>query len=425
MEIDAGGNTASLRDILITCTCKKRATMENAFAKTAMRGVTKCTGRRPWLSDTEEGCDQLPRSLQRGASNVWFSVTHSAISIPPWSEGAFKVLNKHWEMLVHIPDDQLHPLLTGMQLGQGTPYTTQDLVIAVQQRRAGQTQSPESEETFRLDEYQALLKGRPEDSKDQDFVCVPGETMPDGIVGLIERVMLVKRLREVRVLETFTRINPPTGDPSAPKPPLASVDPGWLPGIEVNGEGVFFQLNDATLTGWEQRPEVLARVKRIDDNYRKRFESFNAPPDRVVAPRLVLIHTLAHALITQWALDSGYPASALRERLYVSDEMCGFLIYTATSDSAGSLGGVVAQAEADRLESGLRDAIDRSAWCSTDPLCLESGPSGVDGLNLAACHACALLPEVSCEERNLLLDRALLVGTPEDPTIAFVHTTET
>ncbi|MER7693844.1 MULTISPECIES: hypothetical protein [Streptomyces] len=39
--------------------------------------------------------------------------------------------------------------------------------------------------------------------------------------------------------------------------------------------------------------------------------------------------------------------------------------------------------------------------------------SGADGLNLAACHACVLLPETSCELNNILLDRALLVGSPE------------
>ena len=69
----------------------------------------------------------------------------------------------------------------------------------------------------------------------------------------------------------------------------------------------------------------------------------------------MLIHSLAHAVIDQWALDSGYPASSLRERLYVDDDMAGFLIYTATSDSAGSLGGVVAEAEPDRLEASFRE----------------------------------------------------------------------
>jgi hypothetical protein len=144
-------------------------------------------------------------------------------------------------------------------------------------------------------------------------------------------------------------------------------------------------------------------------------------PDRSVTPRLVLIHTLAHAMIDQWALDSGYPASALRERLYANENMAGFLIYTATSDSAGSLGGVIAEAEPARLSASVRELYARATWCSADPLCIESGPNGVDGLNLAACHSCMLLPEVSCEEMNTLLDRALLVGTPEAPEIGFLQ----
>ncbi len=81
----------------------------------------------------------------------------------------------------------------------------------------------------------------------------------------------------------------------------------------------------------------------------------------------------------------------------------------------------MAQAEPERLEASFRELLTRAAWCSADPLCIESGPSGVDGLNLAACHSCCLLPEVSCEEMNLLLDRALLVGTPQSPGIGFVR----
>ena len=88
----------------------------------------------------------------------------------------------------------------------------------------------------------------------------------------------------------------------------------------------------------------------INTNYRDRFEEFGGTPDRVITPRLVLVHTLAHLLIDQWSLDSGYPAASLRERLYIDEEMAGFLIYTATSDSAGSLGGVVAEAKRGRLE---------------------------------------------------------------------------
>src|SRR3546814_2352700 len=53
----------------------------------------------------------------------------------------------------------------------------------------------------------------------------------------------------------------------------------------------------------------------------------------------------------------------------------------------------------------------QAAWCPNDPVCIESEPQSIDGLNLAACHACCLAPETSCESQNLLLDRSLVVGS--------------
>jgi hypothetical protein len=109
----------------------------------------------------------------------------------------------------------------------------------------------------------------------------------------------------------------------------------------------------------------------------------------------------------------------LRERLYAADDMAGVLIYTATSDSAGSLGGLVAQGEPEPLDRAVRSAVRRAGWCSSDPLCMEAEAAGTTGTNLAACHACVMLPETSCEHNNILLDRALLVGTPDDPALGF------
>jgi hypothetical protein len=423
MSIDSAGNSASLGDIVIRCTCRKLATMQNAFSKSAMKGVMHCSGSRPWLSAPDVSCDQVPRTLQRGASNVWFSLMHSAISIPPWSDGAFLVLNKHWEMLRHLRDQgALRAVIDSMRLAEGTIFSTDDLVAAVIQRQADESADDDDvTRSLKRDEYAALLHGRPEKSRDQQFVCVPAAATPGSLSGVIDRVMLAKKLREVRVLESFSRITPP--DPSQPvlRPPLFDTHPGWLPAIEVNGEGVFITLVKSVLERWERSDRVVKRVSQINNNYRARFATHGGLPDREITPRLVLVHSLAHAVIDQWALDSGYPASALRERLYVDDDMAGFLIYTATSDSAGSLGGVIAEAEPDRLEASYRDLEARVAWCSADPLCLESGPNGVDALNLAACHSCILLPESSCEEMNMLLDRALLVGLPSAPELGFLH----
>lgn len=92
--------------------------------------------------------------------------------------------------------------------------------------------------------------------------------------------------------------------------------------------------------------------------------------------------------------------------------MAGFLIYTASGDSEGTLGGLVRLGRPDRLEPVFQRALSRALWCSADPICSENlGGQGSYLANLAACHSCVLLPETSCETFNHGLDRAMAVGT--------------
>ena len=105
---------------------------------------------------------------------------------------------------------------------------------------------------------------------------------------------------------------------------------------------------------------------------------------------------MSHILMRQLCYECGYHASSIRERLYVSEERLGVLIYTADGDSEGSLGGLVRQGETQRITKTIRSSIERAAWCSNDPICSELPEHGVDGLNRAACHACSLVPETSC-----------------------------
>lgn len=422
LTIVSGGTSASLRDIVIACSCGLSKSMEGAFGKTALREIGYgCFGNRPWLgSSAKETCLETPRALQRGASNVWFPTVHSSISIPPWSEGAFKIINRYWSALQYAPENALAQMLTGMQITKGTAYTVEDLVLAVQQRKTGESGVEAGPESLRWQEYEALTRGKLETGPDQEFVCVSAGGCNDLAASWFDRVMVVKRLREVRALHSFTRVTPPMpGDPADRAAQIFQTSPGWLPAIEVRGEGVFLDLNQGRLNIWETNPGVVRRAQKIADNYLKLTQAMGTLPKMQITPRLLLIHTLAHLLINQWSLDCGYPAASLRERLYVSERMAGLLIYTATSDSAGSLGGLVAQASPGRLDETLREGVARASWCSTDPLCIESDATGVDALNLAACHACTLLPEVSCEEMNLFLDRGMLVGTPLEPELGF------
>ncbi|WP_033355263.1 DUF1998 domain-containing protein [Kitasatospora aureofaciens] len=432
----ADGSTASLRSVLVSCSCRAdEVSMEGSFRRQALKELgIRCGGRRPWLKEAPaEHCQEPPRTLHRGSSSVWFPIMHSALSIPPWSEGLTKIAAQLYDKLKDEDAASIRAYLRIEKTLEHHPAYSPDEIVALMERwrEEDATAAEPTEEVdgdgphARLyrDEYRSLSESYPEqdDASDQDFVCEPPGTSIQPLTEAygLGQVMLVKRLREVRALQSFTRVDEPSpADTSLRRAPIALAKHNWLPAIEVSGEGVFVRLDTDRLRAWEQQSGPVARARRIRENHTKllheRAGSSGKPvPSSSATPRYVLLHTLAHVLINEWSLDGGYPAAALRERLYADDEMAGLLIYTATSDSAGSLGGIVAQGEPARLDATLRAALHRAGWCSNDPLCMESEASGADSLNLAACHACVLLPETSCENNNILLDRATLVGTPD------------
>ena len=99
--------------------------------------------------------------------------------------------------------------------------------------------------------------------------------------------------------------------------------------------------------------------------------------------------------------------------------MNGVLIFTGTSDSDGTLGGLSRLAESDLFQDVLLGAVNGAKWCSSDPLCYDGILSTSETLNKAACHSCALLPETSCSYFNRFLDRAFVVGLPDEPQLGY------
>ena len=103
-------------------------------------------------------------------------------------------------------------------------------------------------------------------------------------------------------------------------------------------------------------------------------------------------------LIHQVALEAGYSTASIRERLYCrapgdpkGEPMAGVLLYTASPDSEGTLGGLVALAVLDRLAATLRGALRRGRLCSTDPMCADHKASEPSD----ALHAAAATPACS------------------------------
>lgn len=414
MKMVSLGRTSSLADLVLKCSCGVTPkSLDGTFGPKALAEFGLCGGARPWLgAESKQDCAETPRVLQRGASNVWFPAVRSAISIPPFSESLAKLVDKHWILLEDL-DPVPQKVLENIARSTNNKHLASDIIAEIERRRGVEDDEDLGEEGLRRDEFGALMSGREDSGIDSDFVCLPmrlDTSLPD----LLTDVRKVTRLREVRALYGFSRLDGVTEPGAEGLCDLSRARTNWLPAIEVIGEGIFIALDREKLARWAKQDFAQERRQSLQTAAGRRAAEFG----RGEAPRVdiiqVAVHTLAHILIDQLSLDAGYPAASLRERLYVDDEMAGILIYTASSDSAGSLGGVASQAAPESFAGVLREGLTRLSWCSSDPVCIESTASGADALNLAACHACVLVPETSCELNNTFLDRALLFGTPEE-----------
>ena len=184
-----------------------------------------------------------------------------------------------------------------------------------------------------------------------------------------------------------------------------------LPSIESYGEGILFVLDKQKLRNWETNIEVVNRVERIKTNAQNSDWQSHKIEAEKLTPRKLLIHTLSHLIIRELQYVCGYPTSSLQERLYVSENMHGFLI-SAYDGTDGYLGGLANLCnDLDNLQNIVSSALYRAKDCSLDPICFDSDGQGIAQLNLAACHSCTLLPEISCELFNLFLDRQLVINS--------------
>ena len=411
-----------------------------------------CVGARPWLSDHGRICGLPVRGALRAAGNVYFPKVESSIYLPrkegPISDemrelmrnteirSAMRSLHRFLgaEIGAAILRRELISLLEVVSPACLTPISDEELIagyhdmLAGGEGETGLAEEPDTElltgdDEWRYPEFRCIR----ETPNDDRLAATDPGVHPD-LDSYLERVRSVDVLRETRALRGFTRVRDDVLKLSAGKALLRReplpFSEDWLPAYVVKGEGIYLELDPARLTTWEGRPEVQARAQRIADQYGK-LAARRGSQDRGLPPRFLLLHTLGHLLVNELIFTCGYSSASLRERLYVSTdaerEMAGLLIYTAAGDSEGTMGGLVRMARPANLRAVFASAISNARWCSSDPVCMEAGEKGQgpDSCNLAACHGCALLPETSCEEVNRFLDRGLVIGTFDDPTLGY------
>ncbi len=427
MRIEFSTRLGGLESIRIICEeCGHSRILANATAKGAIN-PHYCRGLRPWVGNRSEdkdsnGCGREMRVLQRGASNVYYPINRSALTIP--SHRSY-VLRKNYQAVADCIAKCNGDLeQAAFYLAFLLKYELEEAGIAAEElvdEYVRETDKPKVSIRMRdifEAEYRALCAP---DTEEEDFKTTH-VAPPTSLEGLIEDVTLVRRLKEVLVLSGFRRITPESEDAEeAPDNDYMSPHANpqdWLPAMELRGEGLFIRINLDALSTWAKSVEARYNPmkERLLQSAMVRCTNFS--------PELVMLHTLSHILIRQLTIDCGYSGSSLKERIYSSwsdsdQEMAGILIYTSASDSDGSLGGLVRQGSPDRLLETFRNALGNASWCSSDPVCSESTAQGLESLNYAACHACTLLPETSCALRNCLLDRTAVVGRIDNTSLGF------
>lgn len=437
--------TEGLEGLSVTCACGAIATLKGAFDKDCFEkldeevgiGHFKCDGNHPFRH-TREKCSCYPKTVQRGASSVYFPLVHSSLVIPPYADQLNVKIQQSQvyqdcEVIIEDedPEDRIDTIIKKLPkwtdkiaLEIGAPKSEVEKILTHLWLDHDSANADVTSIQYRMEEYVAL-SGEMGSSAGDGLGDFSREEMDISEYKLphIKAISLIDKVRVVNALIGFSRIQPAmTSDDNGF---VSAKEPGtnWYPAYEVRGEGIFIEFEQDDIDAWvAANPAVVERATRLNNSYAISYIGKNHP--RTITPKFLMLHTLSHLLISQLSFECGYSIASLSERLYCSETedgktMAGIFIYTASGDAEGTLGGLVRQGRPDAFPRILRKAIANAKTCSNDPVCIMSRGQGRDSLNLAACHACSLLPETCCEERNAFLDRGVIVGTYENPEIGF------
>ncbi|MBZ9916582.1 DUF1998 domain-containing protein [Mesorhizobium sp. BR1-1-12] len=424
------GVSSDPSDISVQCTCGAHVTMADLY-KPKFLGT--CSAFSPWLMPryiSGESCDEDLRLLPRSATNTYFAQTVTVISLTRTDDRVRQTIDEHRQTV-----ESLRSLPNFIQVLRSLPQTKEPFapfsdeeIINALATMADAADGPSTNP--RVAEFDALSSGAPVIGHDDAGAFLFAETLDRSALGLsppwdrfLAGVVKVSRLREVTCLYGFTRLEPP------PTPAESELDEiqlkvdgaplnreiKWLPAIEQFGEGIFLHVDPGYIRVWRDRAEVVIRAQELHRGEAHEAARFNRPAKHLGVTYWAL-HSLSHALMAELALECGYPISSLKERIYASGagqaDRFGILIYTSTAGAQGTLGGLSGMAE--RIPEMLAKAVHGLELCSNDPICADHH-AGTDlderPLHGAACHACILVPETSCEARNTRLDRGLLVST--------------
>jgi hypothetical protein len=460
------GNTGTIGDVVVVCSCGERRSLRGIFqegkgASNFNQLGVKCHGKYGWkLKDDPEPCNEQLKPMMRNSNSLYFPNLVTSVNIPfeknrkleqLQSASEYKTIMRSLEEYSGISEKRdaldekwakpsLENIAASLYPEKDAEKRLQDvkqqIVDSLDSENIDGTKITDSE--YRYEEYQVLMgeKSYRKDSHRFDIHTYNQSEFQNSskIIDLFQQITLVNQMEVVDILKSFSRIRPIESSTILEQENSERVEQGKIDSLNIvevslrrdnkfvglrnHGEGIFVALNSEKLAAWRKKISGTSFEHRI--LMKESSLGLNDYTQQFVDPIYYLLHTLSHLLIKELSFNSGYSSSALKERIYYGDEskgisMNGILIYTSSADSEGTLGGLVRQGLPKNFFKMVKAALEKARWCSYDPTCIESDGQGRNSLNLAACHACSLVSETSCERMNLFLDRGMLVGTLESP----------
>ena len=390
--------------------------------------IFKCEGSKPWTSDPNDDCSEMLSVSPRAASKLYLPIQESALKIPdadlvrnPFldTDIVIKWIEKGTDLL------RIRDTIEELDLDEKYSINKQDMLKLIQEERdAAEIQNSELDEDIDLDkledsfykkEFETLIK---ENVNEQDFVSKKEEISQYSkeVQKSFESLHSVKKLIEITANLGFERKGETNIEFNERFQP-ARVNADFLPAYRSIGEGIFINFGIGNLKNWHSEN---SNFKKLEEQLLKNGSSNSSSNinEKNYDYRFILIHTFSHLLMRQLEIECGYSLTEIKERIYFSEEenMAGVLIYTASADSQGSLGGLVRMIKPSFFESVFKNAIENAYVCFNDPICIESKGQGYSGLSLGACHACGMIPDLACSTlpKNIFLDRNALIGNEKN-----------
>ena len=366
--LDERGTGGDLGDLVVRCQCGKSRRMDEA-AELELKPLGLCWGARPWLgAGSQEQCSLPSRLLIRTAANAYFPQVMSALSLPEHGTQLEQAVRSLWDDLQIVENSaelafmRKKPKVATKLAG----HSDEEILGTIARLKQGGS----GEQPVKLVELDALLAapaGFGDDVPiDPDFHA---RRLPESALALrlpdairIAAVIQLHRLREVLALLGFTRFEAVTPDidgeyDSDVQRAELALDPEWFPAVENRGEGIFIQLDSGAVAAW------LARRASATGSTSWLAGTRNGRGSATSSGRSPAAPTYCCTRSRTCSLQSLVDAVRLPGQLHPRANLCrpmraavsALLLYTASSDAEGTLGGLVKQAR--HIEAHLAVAL--------------------------------------------------------------------